>query len=123
MKIAAIAAVATIAATSVSAAELGIMGLTAGGEAVAEYNTDAETMSVTLEPEIGYTIQPLEVELTASSVLDIYQDDFVFGDELPTVDFEARKGLATGLEIYGGVGFDLEAEERTDIKVGVSFKF
>lgn len=123
MKIAAIAAVATIAATSVSAAELGIMGLTAGGEAVAEYNTDAETMSVTLEPEIGYTIQPLEVALTASTVLDVYQDDFVFGDELPTVDFEARKGLLTGLEIYGGVGFDLEAEERTDIKVGVSFKF
>lgn len=123
MKIAAIAAVATIVATSVSAAELGILGLTAGGEAVAEYNTDAETMSVTLEPTVGYTIAPLEVELTASSVLDIYQDDFVFGDELPTLDFEARKGLWAGLEIYGGVGFDLEAEERTDIKVGASFKF
>ena len=123
MKIAAIAAVATIAATSVSASELGVFGLTAGGEAVAEYNADAETMSVTLEPTIGYTIQPFEVELTASSLLDIYQDDFVFGDELPTLDFEARKGLWTGLEIYGGVGFDLEAEERTDIKVGASFKF
>ena len=123
MKIAAIAAVATIAATSVSAAELGIMGLTAGGEAVAEYNVDAETMSVTLEPTVGYTIQPFEVELTASSLLNVYQDDFVFGDELPTLDFEARKGLWSGLEIYGGVGYNLEAEERTDIKVGASFKF
>ena len=117
-----IAAVAALTATSASAADLG-MGLTAGGEAIAEYNVDAETMIVTLEPEIGYTIGAIGVDLTASSLISIYEDDFVLGDTLPTIDFEASKDLYSGLEVYAGVGMDLEAEERTDITVGLSFNF
>jgi hypothetical protein len=117
-----IAAAAALAATSASAADLGF-GLTAGGEAVAEYNVDAESMIVTLEPTIGYTLGAVGVDLTASSLISIYEDEFVLGDTLPTIDFEARKELHTGLDIYGGVGMDLEAEERTDVTVGVSFNF
>ena len=117
-----LATVATLAATSASAADLG-MGLTAGGEAVAEYNVDAENMLVTLEPTIGYTIAPVDVDLTASSLINIYNDEFVLGDTLPTIDFEARKELWNGLDIYGGVSYDLEVENRGDMTVGVSFNF
>ena len=117
-----IAAAAALAATSASAADLGF-GLTAGGEAVAEYNVDAENMVVTLEPTIGYTLGAVGVDLTASSLISVYDDEFVLGDTLPTLDFEARKELWTGLDIYGGVGYDLEVEERTDATVGVSFNF
>jgi opacity protein-like surface antigen len=117
-----IAAAAVLAATSASAADLG-MGLTAGGEAVAEYNVDAENMLVTLEPTIGYTIAPVNVDLTASSLINIYNDEFVLGDAMPTLDFEARKALVGNIEIYAGTGYDLELEERTDIKIGVSFNF
>jgi len=117
-----IAAVATLAATSVSAADLG-MGLTAGGEAVAEYKVDAENMLVTLEPTIGYTVAPVDVDLTASSLINIYNDEFVFGDVKPVLDLEARKDLMTGMEIYTGVGYNFETKERTDITIGVSFNF
>ena len=117
-----IAAVATLAATSASAADLGL-GLTAGGEAVAEYNVDAENMLVTLEPTIGYTVTPVDVDLTESSLINIYDDKFVFGDVKPVLDLEARKDLATGVEIYTGVGYNFETEARTDITVGLSFNF
>lgn len=123
MKAIALAAAIAATTTAASAAELGIFGLTAGGEAIAEYNYDAESFMVTLEPEIGYTIQPVEVELTVSTLLTAYNDEFVLGDTKPTIDFEARKGIVGGLEIYGGVGYDLEAEDRTDIKFGASFEF
>jgi hypothetical protein len=65
----------------------------------------------------------VDVDLTASSLINIYTDEFVFGDVMPVLDFEARKALAGGMEIYGGVGYDLEAEARTDAKVGLSFNF
>jgi len=117
-----IAAAAVLAATSASAADLP-MGFTTGGEAVAEYNVDAENMLVTLEPTIGYTIDPVDVDLTASSLINIYNDEFVLGDTLPTIDFEARKKLWNGLDIYGGVSYDLDVEARGDMTVGVSFNF
>jgi len=122
MKYVIAAAAVLAAATSASAADLGL-GLTAGGEAVAEYNVDAENMLVTLEPTIGYTIAPVDVDLTASSLINIYNDEFVFGDVKPTIDFEARKELWNGLDIYGGVSYDLDVEARGDMTVGVSFNF
>jgi len=122
MKYVIAAAAVLAAATSASAADLGL-GLTAGGEAVAEYNVDAENMLVTLEPTIGYTIAPVDVDLTASSLINIYNDEFVFGDVKPVLDFEARKDLMTGVEIYTGVGYNFETKERTDLTVGVSFNF
>lgn len=119
-----IAAVAALTASSASAAELGLFGLTAGGETVAEYNVDQESMLLTIEPNVGYTIQPFEIDLTASALMTVYEDDFVLGDTMPVIDLEARKALLMeGLEVYGNVGYDLEAEERTDLKVGMSFNF
>jgi len=116
-----LAAVAALTASSVAAADLGIMGLTAGGETVAEYNMDSESMTLTVEPEIGKTW--MDIDFTASSIIDIYNDEFVLGDTMPTLDVEARKTLVGNIEIYAGTGYDLELEERTDIKVGLSFSF
>lgn len=115
-----VATVAALTATSASAADLAF-GLQAGGEAIAEYNVDAEKFLVTLEPTIGYTLAG--VDLTASTLLTVYDGDFVLGDTRPTLDFEARKTLWNGLDVYGGVGYDLEAEARTDMTVGLSFNF
>ena len=115
-----IATVAALTATSASAMDLGF-GLTAGGEAVAEYNVDTEAFTVTLEPEVGYNVYG--VDLTASTLLTVYEGDFVLGDTLPTVDFEARKTVLGNVDVYGGVGYNFEAEARTDVKVGLSFSF
>jgi len=122
MKNIAIAAViAAGTATSASAFELGATGLSLNTEVVGEYNVDAENMLMTVEPTLGYTFA--SIDFTAGALMPIYNDEIVVGDELPTLDFRAGKVIATGLEVYGEVGYDLEAEERTDVVLGVSFNF
>lgn len=121
MKLAIATAAAVLAATSASAIELGIGGLTAGATTTAEYNVDAENLTLTLEPEVGYAFAG--IDFTAGTEISIYNDDFVLGDELPTLDFKAAKQLWSGVEVYSEIGFDLEAEERTDLTVGASFSF
>lgn len=121
MKLAITTAAALLFATSASAIELGIAGLTATTTATAEYNVDAENMTLTLEPEVGYAFAGMD--FTVGSEISIYNDDFVLGDEMPTLDFKAARQIWDNLELYGEVGFDLEAEERTDLTVGASFKF
>ena len=121
MKLAIATAAAMVAATSASAIELGIPGLTLGTTTTAEYNVDAENLSLTLEPEVGYAF--VGIDFTLGTEIAVYNDDFVLGDEMPTLDFKAAKQIWDGLELYGEVGFDLEAEERTDLTVGASFSF
>ena len=121
MKFAAIAAAAMITATGAAANEIGATGITWGVETTAEYNVDAENMTLTSTPEIGYGLMGLD--LTASTELSIYNDDFVLGDEMPTLDFKATRQVWDNLELYGEVGYDFELEERTDVVVGASFSF
>lgn len=121
MKLAIATAAAVLAATSASAIELGIAGLTAGATTTAEYNVDAENMTLTLEPEVGYAFAG--IDFTAGTEISVYNDDFVLGDEMPTLDFKAARQVWDNLEVYGEIGYDLELEERTDLTVGASFSF
>ena len=119
-----IAALVAALSSAASAAELG-WGLTAGAKTVGEYNVDTEIMSLTVEPTIGYTIQPIELNLEASTLLNVYEDEFVDAtwENLPTLDFRASKGLFDNVEVYGEVSYDLEASERGDVVIGASFSF
>ena len=121
MKLAIATAAAVFAATSASAIELGIAGLTASTTTTAEYNVDAENLTLTLEPEVGYAFAG--IDFTAGSEISVYNDDFVLGDEMPTLDFKAARQVWDNLEVYGEIGYDLELEERTDLTVGASFSF
>ena len=121
MKLAIATAVVMLAASSASAIELGIAGLTVGTTTTAEYNVDAENMTLTLEPEVGYAFAGLD--FTAGTELTIYDDEFVAGDTMPTLDFKATRQVWDNLELYGEVGYDFELEERTDVTLGASFKF
>jgi hypothetical protein len=121
MKLAIATAAAVLAATSASAIELGIGGLTAGATTTAEYNVDAENMSLTVEPEVGYAFAGMD--FTASTEISVYDDEFVLGDTMPTLDFKAARQIWDNLELYGEIGYDFETEERTDLTVGASFKF
>lgn len=121
MKLAIATAAAVFAATSASAIELGIAGLTASTLATAEYNVDAENMTVKLEPEVGYAFAG--IDYTVGTNIMLYNDEFVVGDEMPTLDFKASRQIWDNLELYGEIGYDLELEERTDVTVGASFKF
>jgi len=126
MKIAAIAAAALITSTAaVSAAEIGATGISIGAELDNRYNVDAETMTTTLTPEVGYDIAGFGLSAEMDFVL--YDDKFTLNnDELPTLDFEAEYGLGMwGLTstAYVETGYNFETEDMSDIEVGVSFKF
>ena len=126
MKFAAIAAAALIASTAaVSAAEIGATGISIGAELDNRYNVDAETMTTTLTPEVGYNIAGFGLSAEMDFVL--YDNDFTLNnDELPTVDFGAEYGMTLGglnATVYGETGYDLEAEDMSDVEVGISFKF
>ena len=126
MKIAAIAAAALITSTAaVSAAEIGATGISIGAELDNRYNVDAETMTTTLTPEVGYDIAGFGLSAEMDFVL--YDNEFTLNnDELPTLDFGAEYGLGLmGLTstAYVESGYNFETEDMSDVEVGVSFKF
>ena len=126
MKIAALAAAATIAATSVSAMDLGSTGLSLNTAVDASWDLDADTnnLLVTLEPELGYSIAG--VSLTAGMDLNVYQnEEFVLGDQFDAlaIDFGASYQIMEGLSAYGETTWDVEASELEASKVGVTFSF
>jgi len=122
MKFAALTAAALLAATSAQAIELGATGISLGVDTTAEYNIDAETMTLTTTPELGYNMYGY-VNLTVGADIAIYDDEFVMGDELPTLDFEASTHIRENLELYIETGYDLEAEDMSDVVVGATFSF
>ena len=117
------AAALAVVGTQAAAIDLGA-GLSLTTTATAEYNIDVENMTATLEPVIGYAA-PAEVMLSVGTELSIYDGAFVDAtfETLPTLDFRAEKTIMPNASIYGEVSYDLEAEERTDAIVGVSFSF
>ena len=126
MKIAAIAAAALITSTAaVSAAEIGSTGISIGAELDNRYNVDQEQMTTTLTPSAGYNIAGFGLSAEMDFVL--YDNEFTLNnDELPTLDFGAEYGMTLGglnATVYGETGYDLEAEDMSDVEVGVSFKF
>ena len=95
-----------------------------GGELNAERNVDQSITTAKVTPELTWTQDQLE--LTASSILNLYNDGFVISDTLdvlPTIDLGAEYDLTDTLELYGTVSYDLEAEARGDVKVGVTYSF
>ena len=116
---------AACAGTEAEAAEIGATGISIGAELDNRYNVDTETMTTTLTPEVGYDIAGFGLSAEMDFVL--YDNEFTLNnDELPTLDFGAEYGMTLGglnATVYGETGYDLEAEDMSDIEVGVSFKF
>ena len=108
-------------ATTIQAAELGTTGISHGATTTAEYNVDVENMTVELTPEMGYGLYGRD--FTLSTDLMIYNDEFVFKDTNPTLDFKFGYGIFDNAEVYVETGYDLEKETRSDVVVGASFSF
>jgi len=122
MKAIIVAAALAAVGTQAAAIELGA-GLSLNTTATAEYNIDAENMTATVEPTIGYAA-PLDIALSVGTELSIYDGEFVEAtfETLPTLDFRAERDMFNAT-VYGEVSYDLDAEARTDAVVGVSFSF
>jgi len=53
----------------------------------------------------------------------IYNDEFVFMDVNPTIDFKVGYGIWDNAEVYVETGYDLEMEDMSDVIVGATFSF
>ena len=107
-------------------------GLTFGGEVDSEYKVDAESMTVTLTPEVNYGMGKWNFE--ASTDISVYNNkstadsNFVLFDALdsgthPALDFEVTYGLRDNLELSAGSSWDLNAGKRGEVTIGASFSF
>jgi opacity protein-like surface antigen len=122
MKLAAITAATLLAsATTIQAMDIGSTGISVGAKTVAEYNVDAENMTLEVTPSMTYSLYGTDVKL--SSDLMVYNDDFVFMDVNPILDFKVGYDVWDHAEVYVETGYDLELEDRIDVVVGMSFSF
>lgn len=123
MKVITTAAAAVLLTTAVSAADLG-NGISIGGEMDANWGVDAEALTMTLTPEMGYVFWGND--FTLSSDLDVYSsEEFQLGnafDEL-VLDFKVTRDVISNVELYGKTSWDLDAAERGEISVGATFSF
>ena len=131
MRTAVIAMVAAMAATSATAMDLPVPGLALNTDVVAEYKVDAETTTMSINPELAF--QPMAqpgLELTAGTELSAYNnaDGFILLDEfdvLPTIDFGASYAPATmsNVELEVGTSYNFETEERSEVTLTATFSF
>ena len=128
-----LATVAVLATTSAQAMDLPVAGMTLDTEVKAWHEVDAEKNYVTINPEVEWT-PTVDGALTLSvgTVITAYEtqtgDNFVLFDALdegsrPNIDFGAEYDLGNGAELFGETSWDVDTEERTEVKVGVSFTF
>lgn len=131
MRILTTAFVAAMVTTSASAMDLPVTGLALNTDVVATHKVDAETSTVTINPELAYAPFFLNgAELTAGTTLSAWDnaDGITLMDEfdtLPTVDFGATyvPAMAPNVELELGTSYDLETKERSEITMTATFSF
>ena len=124
MKLVAVATVAALGATAAQAEIANVAGFSFGATTTTEYTVDAENLTLTVEPSVSYGL--MGVDLSASTELSIYDDEFVVEDTfdaLPVVDLRAEKAVWDNITVYGETSWDLDASERGEITLGASFAF
>ena len=130
MKIAAITAAALLAATSVSANEIGATGITWGVDTEAAYTindaagADVEDFGVKVTPEIGYTM--FGVGITADMDLPVYNNEEFKLDQAfdnPKINLGATYEVFGGLELFGETTWDVDASDTVSSKVCATFAF
>ena len=129
MKLATAIVALMVAGSAANAADLG-KGFTFGGEANLEYNVSNEALGATLTPKLAYTgIDKVELAVETELALVETGEVVLFdryineGRTLPTLDLTATYFVSPALEAYAGTSYDLDAKERGDIVVGVTFSF
>ena len=103
-------------------------------DVTAEYSVDNENTIMHYEPEIEWNHDQLE--LSIGTLISIYDssatDSFMLFEMLdegnrPNINVELTYNMGDmiplPLEVYGKTGWDIDASERTDIKLGATISF
>jgi len=133
-KLIATASLMAALATSAAAMDLPVPGMSLDTEIKAWHKVDAETNHLTINPEVNWQPAPDgALTLSVGTVITAYDssltgDAFVLFDTLdegsrPNIDLGAEYDLGNGAELFAETSWDVDAEERTEIEVGVSFSF
>ena len=120
-------------ATSAHAVDLA-PGVSLDTEVKAWHEVDAETNHLTINPEVNWNPAPDgALTLSVGTVITAYEtrtagDNFILFDALdegsrPNIDLGAEYDLGNGGELFATTSWDVDAEDRTELKVGVSFNF
>ena len=118
MKTFAVAAMATMVAGSVAAADLGY-GFTLGGEIDGNYTTGLDMFAVDLTTGVGYNAYG--VDLAVETTFDVLSLND--GDVFEGLDLSAEYAIgATGITTYGEVSTDADFEFG-DLTVGAKLAF
>ena len=126
-KLATIVAFTAGFAHTVHAADLG-GNFAINTDVTTTYMVDAETTVTTINPEFSYTGWS-SLELTAGTTLNLWEnvgEESHIGDELdhlPVLEFGVTYSIRENLDIELGFDYDLEAEDRSDIKMIATFSF
>ena len=129
MKLAATTIAFVSFASTVSAMDLPLAGLTLNTDAVAEYKVDAETSTLVVTPELAYTPDAID-RLTLTATMDVYVWDNAGGftamdtfDVKPEIAFGATFAATDALELEALTSYDFEADQRGEITVRATFSF
>jgi hypothetical protein len=118
-----------MAATSATAMDLPVAGLSLNTDVVLEHKVDASTTQLDLAPELEYTPGAVAgLALTAGMNIDLWDntngttldDEF---DVMPTIDFGATYQAMDNLELELGTAYNFETKERTEITLTSTFAF
>lgn len=126
MKLAAIIATATIlSASAASAMDLGNTGIALGAEVDTNYDFDADGIQSVLSPELAYS--NWGATFTVGTDFDLVTDDTIVvmdAFDATVIDLGAEYALGLpGAKAYGAVNYDVDGNDFSGAKVGVSFAF
>lgn len=128
----------------IAAASLMVLATTAGAvdlapgvsldtEVKAWHAVDAETNHLTINPELNWTPNSGPLTLSVGTVITAYDtsltgDAFILFDTLddgsrPNIDLGADYDLGNGAELFAETSWDVDASDRTEMKLGVTFNF
>tara|TARA_B100000963_G_scaffold199139_1_gene173349 strand:- start:1881 stop:2267 length:387 start_codon:yes stop_codon:yes gene_type:complete len=128
MRIITIATAALLALSSAALAETTISSnWSLDTEVKATHMVDAETNVLTINPEITYAAMDA-LDLTVGTTFNLWEDvnntDITDEmDHMPVLELGATYALTEAWEFDASMNYDLEAGERSDIKLVASFSF
>ena len=117
----------TFFASSVMAADI-TPNLALDTDVVTTHKWDAETTTVTLNPELAYTGLGYNTTLTLGTKLNVWDNtsNITIDDELdhlPVFDFGISMAPLDDLELELSTAYDFETDTRHDIKLTATFSF
>ena len=117
----------TFFASSVMAADI-TPNLALDTDVVTTHKWDAETTTVTLNPELAYTGLGYDTTFTLGTKLNVWDNtsNITIDDELdhlPVFDFGISMTPLDDLELELSTAYDFETDTRHDIKLTATFSF